>query len=329
MARIKTKPDAPTTVSLLHASYEKRAAEAAPGSGQDWRRDHLGASILGHECDRYLWNSFRWAGAKKLDGRTLRLLERGKREEQWIIEDLRAMGVQVFDRDQATGEQFRVRWGHIGGSCDFVAVGLAEAPDTPHVGEIKTSNLKSFERLKEKGVKSAKREHFVQMHIYMHGLGIEWALYICVCKDNDELYQERVPYDKKVAEEAIARGQRIVAANVPPERQESPDLPPCMLTSKDGTQWPCQFHGQCWKGGIPERNCRTCVSSDPLAMGECADGLWNCEHHNKSLNPMEQRTGCKSHLSIPQLVGHQVVAVDSRKITYQTASGEIVVDDGA
>ena len=101
-----------TTSAALHAAYERRAAEAAPGSDADWRRDHLGASILGHKCDRYLWLSFRWAQPKKLDGRTLRLLERGKREESWLIDDLRQIGVQVWDRDTDsghTGQQFRVK----------------------------------------------------------------------------------------------------------------------------------------------------------------------------------------------------------------------------
>jgi len=331
MARITTKPApaGPTTPQLLHAAYERRAAEAAPCSDQDWRRDHLGASILGHQCDRYLWLSFRWAVGKKLDGRTLRLLERGKREESWLVDDLRAMGVEVWDRDPKTGEQYRVRWGHVGGGCDFVMLGLTEAPEVPHLGELKTSNLKQFERLKEKGVKAAKPEHYVQMQVYMHGLQLTHALYLCVCKDNDDIYSERVAYDQAVAERSIARGQRLAVVSDPPDRQESAEFPPCMLTSKDGTQWPCQFHDQCWKGGIPEKNCRTCVSASPNAMDDCTDGLWSCEHHNHSLNPMQQRAGCNQHLSIPAIVGHQVAKVDGRQITYQAADGSVVVDGAA
>ena len=29
--------------------------------GQEAPRAHLGASLLGHPCDRYLWLMFRWA----------------------------------------------------------------------------------------------------------------------------------------------------------------------------------------------------------------------------------------------------------------------------
>jgi hypothetical protein len=316
------KPACGATADALHAAYEQRAASAAPGSDNDWRRDHLGASMLGHSCDRYLWNTFRWAAGKKLDGRMLRLLERGKREEQWLIDDLRALGVQVWDRDPETGAQFRVKWGHVGGGCDFVLLGILEAPDVPHVAEAKTSNLKQFQRLQEKGVKQAKPEHYVQMQVYMHGLGLQWALYVCVCKDNDEIYTERVPYVAAVAVEAIERGQRIVAMPEPPPRQIDRDFPPCMLTSKDGTQWPCTFHDQCWKGGLPARSCRTCVSATVTADG------WLCEFHGKTIDSSEQRFPCSAHLSIPALVGHQVVSVEGRAIVYQAADG-VVVRDGA
>ena len=313
---------APGTVASLRALYEQRAAKSEPGGPQDWRRDHLGASVIGHKCDRYLWNTFRWVGEKLPDGRMLRLLERGNREESWILDDLHAMGMQVHDRD-ATGEQWRVKWGHVGGGVDAVLVGVLEAPDVPHLGEVKSANKKQFARLVERGVKSAKPEHYVQMQVYMHGLELSWALYIAVCKDDDGVHAERVPYDRAVAEEAVKRAQRISVEHVPPPRQESPDFPPCMLTSQDGTQWPCKFHGQCWKGGIPERSCRTCISSTPLA-----DGTWRCDKHERLLSPLGQRNACEDHLSLPSIVLHQVqsVSAEGHRITYQTAEGETIVD---
>src|SRR6188472_1125091 len=89
----------PTSAAALHAAYEQRAAAAAPGSNEDWRRNHLGASIIGHDCDRYLWLSFRWALNPQHEGRLLRLFSRGDREEAWIVQDLRDAGFSVVDRD--------------------------------------------------------------------------------------------------------------------------------------------------------------------------------------------------------------------------------------
>ena len=72
--------------ALIDAAHEER---------QEKPRPHLGASMLGHKCDRWLWLSFRWAVVEKFPGRILRLFRRGHNEEQQIISDLRAIGLDV------------------------------------------------------------------------------------------------------------------------------------------------------------------------------------------------------------------------------------------
>ena len=58
-------------------------------------RPHLGASLLGHSCDRWLWLSFKWAVQPTFNGRILRLFRRGHNEEATIISDLRAIGLKI------------------------------------------------------------------------------------------------------------------------------------------------------------------------------------------------------------------------------------------
>ena len=62
-------------------------------SQPDEPRGHLGCSLLGHPCERWLWLSFRWAVKEKFQGRILRLFRRGNNEENIIISDLEAIGV--------------------------------------------------------------------------------------------------------------------------------------------------------------------------------------------------------------------------------------------
>ena len=122
-------------------------------------------------------------------GRMLRLFERGHREEAWLIDDLRAIGCDVWDVDPETGRQWRVELApHFGGSCDGVVLGLPDAPKTPHVFEAKTSNRERFEELVHRGVRWAKPEHFAQMQVYMLGLKLTRAAYFAVCKDDDRIY---------------------------------------------------------------------------------------------------------------------------------------------
>lgn len=312
------------TAAALHAMYERDA--------EDWRRPHLGASYVGHKCDRYIWQSFRWVAPPGFDGRMLRLLSRGDREEVWIIDDLRRLGLEVWDLDE-DGDQFRVSWGHFAGHADCIVRGLSEAPKTPHLGEVKTASIKSFDRMLEKGVKRAKPEHYAQMQAYMHGLELTRAFYIVVCKNDDRLHTERVEYDRKFAEGLVEKAQRIIDADDPPARMDSKDYPPCKYTSKDGTEWPCDFYAQCWEGASVEKNCRTCVSATPgdATPEEGGTPHWDCSHRGCNLDADEQRSGCDGHLTLPALfVDAQVVEVgeDARRITYQRADGSRFVDGG-
>lgn len=313
-ARLPIPQVVTATADALHAHYVRRA--------EDWRRDHLGASAIGHECDRFLWLTFRWAAPKQLDGRTLRLLERGNREEQWILDDLRALGIKVLDMDQATGRQWTMpaEWGpHFGGSVDAIVLGLIEAPEVRHVLEVKTSNTKQFALMLEKGVERAKFEHWAQMQVYMLGLGIEWAFYISVCKDDDRIYTERVPLDKVRAQTLVDRGRRICAAAVAPPKLPDSEYPPCVLTSKDGTRWPCQFYELCHGKQMPATNCRTCIDAHPTNYG------FSCRMHKIGfINADLSRTGCDKRIANPEMVNAQVIEADDadRRIVFQFADGD-------
>lgn len=317
MAKFTLDTLGPTSISKIHESYEERA--------EDWRRDHLGASIIGHRCDRYLWLSFRWAANPNHDGKQLRLFKRGKVEERWIIDDLRNAGFTVVERDPETKRQLRVRWGHVGGSLDGVITGLLEAPTREHVLEVKTHSLKSFEWLKSNGVKRAKPEHYTQMQVYMLGRSIDRAFYVAVCKDNDELYGERVALDSEFAKAALERAQQIVSAEAPPLKLDK-ENPPCMLTSKEGKQWPCQFYDLCHGERVPERNCRTCAHSTP----KLTDGMptFHCALKNKDRGRRLQIAGCDQHRTIPPIINAQVGAGFQGAMHYTFASGKTHIEGG-
>jgi hypothetical protein len=255
----------------------------------DRPRPHMGASMLGHPCDRWLWLSFRWAVQPSFSGRMLRLFRRGHREEPVIIADLRAIGIQVKNIQN----QDRVDFGtHVSGSIDaIIDGGVPEAPNRKHIGEFKTHNLKSFNKLTTEGVQKAKPDHYVQMQVYMHGTGIDRALYVAVCKDDDRIYTERVRYDEDVAEKAVERGRRLALL----ER-----MPPPIST--DPTWWQCKFcdaYSFCHQTKLTKHvNCRTCAHSTPEP-----NSTWTCSRYDGAQIEVEyQHQGCDSHTLHPDLV---------------------------
>jgi hypothetical protein len=249
-------------------------------------RAHLGASMLGRPCDRELWLSFRWAVSPNVDGRMLKLFKRGHLEELIIINDLKAIGLTIDN------SQDRVEFcSHVSGSVDGVALGVPEAPQKKHVLECKTSSLKNFEKMLKEGCEKAKPEHFVQMHLYMHGLKFDSALYVVVCKDDDRMYFERIKYNKEIAEKAIERGRRIVNAPSMPEPiiGASPEWYQCKF---------CSCFDFCHKSHKTKNvNCRTCAHSTPVENNQ-----WTCELYSCDISLDDSRNGCPSHVLHPDLV---------------------------
>ena len=282
-------PHSPT-VEAIFAAYE---ADASDGF-----RPHLGASIIGKECERALWLDFRWATRQQHPGRLLRLFETGQREEDRMVANLRRIGVTVLEVNPDSGRQWQVEahGGHFGGSLDGVALGVPEAPKTWHVCEFKTHNTKSFKDLQAKGVKESKPQHFAQMQVYMFLTGMTRALYLAVCKDNDDLYAERIHADQAEAERLIAKAGRVIFSDRPPVR-----------ISDDPAWWVCRFcshHPLCQEGQFPEANCRTCLHVTPKP-----EGWWECRQYG-GLDKTQQKTGCAHHLFNPDLVPGQQVDAD-------------------
>lgn len=252
-------------------------------------RPHLGASLIGHNCDRYLWLTFRWAKTPSFDGRMLRLFDTGKREESRIYEELRGIGVELHTEDNGKQIECRDETGHFGGSVDGVGKGFPEAPKKWAVLECKTHNTKSFGDLKNKGVKDSKPRHYAQMQVYMGLLDIDRAMYYAVCKETDEVYAEYVHFDAEAFEQLKARAKKIIDASSPPAK-----------LSEDPAHWECKncdMYELCHQQRVAETNCRTCCHASAVEKGQ-----WHCQNHNKTLTVEDQHKACDSHLHMPPLV---------------------------
>lgn len=302
----------------LHATSAAIYALHAARMATEDSRGYLGWSNLGSPCERALWLGFRWAAKENFDGRMARLFETGHREEARVIDELRAIGCKVWDRDEF-GRQFGVsaHGGHLRGHADAVVLGLPEAPETPHLVDVKTIKAKKFEELLKKGLRELFPRYWAQGQGYMGGLSLERAFFIFVCKDDDRIHCERFYFDPVEYQRLLARAERIITAPEPPPR-----------ISSDPAWWQCKtcaMHGLCHGQQAPLVNCRTCAHSTPVPDG---DGGWTCELRNTAIDVGRQHTGCDGHRYIPLLlerIGEQVNAAAEQDgnaaVRYRTADG--------
>ena len=306
-----------STVSAIYAAYEAKRRED--------RRNYLGMSSLGNECERALWYEWRWCHPpEKFDGRKLRLFETGHREEARLIQDLADAGIEVLARTPA-GSQITAEGigGHLRGHLDGTVRGIPEAPKTEHVLECKTHNLKSFKTLLKDGVEKSKPVHYAQMQLYMAYTKICRALYLAGCKDDESIYSECVNYDPIAAARLIAKAERIIKFQIPPPKLY--EDPSAKLAFACG--W-CPAKGICHEREFAQRNCRTCLHSTPVLDGP--EGAWFCEYHKKEISTGEQRDGCSHHRYIPPLVPYEQIEfdIDNEHIWYRQPNGELWIDGG-
>lgn len=267
-------------------------------------RAYLGGSIIGQECERRLWYSHRWCQRPELepDGRMKRLFNRGHREEETFVAELRGIGCTVHDIDPSTGQQFRFKavGGHFAGGIDGVALGVPEAPKTWHLVEFKTHNDKSFQALLKDGVAKAKPEHYAQMQAYMHMANLSRALYLAVNKNDDTLHSERIPYDETAATALLAKAERVIYAPEPLAKlSHDPAFYKCKM---------CPMSPTCHGEALPPVSCRTCLHATPEPDG---DGRWSCAKW-KADPPLDaQQAACPHHLYTPALLANWGEPVDA------------------
>ncbi|AOZ70653.1 hypothetical protein LPB142_16030 [Rhodobacter xanthinilyticus] len=223
-------------------------------------RTYLGASRLGHACERAL--QFEFAGAPKdegadFGGQTLRIFEIGHQLEDLAIRWLRAAGIDLYTRkgNRPDGEQFgfSVAGGRIRGHVDGI-IAAAPAPlgiGVPALWECKTMNAKNWRACVKDGVAVAKPVYAAQIALYqaymegtVPGISAHPALFTAINKDTAELHHELVPFDAGLAQRMSDRGVRILQAT------DAGELLPRIATNRDFFECRfCPWAARCW--GLP------------------------------------------------------------------------------
>lgn len=257
----------------------------------DGHRAHLGASLIGRECSRYLWYVFRWVKSSSFDGRMQRLFQRGHREEPQMIAMLAGIGAFVDDFDdtlpvdaEGCHPQHRISGceGHFGGSIDGLLT-LPEHYGIPlvFINEYKTQGTgPKFTALLKNGVRIEKSDHFTQMSMYGWKRKIKYGVYMAANKNDDDLHVEVVELDWALAQRMEVKAHNIIFTRTPPQKlSESIAHSTCVY---------CDMKAVCHQNEPYEKNCRSCAHS------EAAPGAqWGCHLHNGLIPKEFIPTGCE------------------------------------
>jgi hypothetical protein len=199
-------------------------------------RNYLGLSQIGHHCPVWLWLTYNKYPQPIPDGKLLRLFDHGNLVEDWIIKDLKKLGMNVISN------QKEIMFEHNGiklyGHIDGVISGLKENSKI-HLLECKSCNDKKFnELLKLSSYEQWNEQYKVQVHVYMLGLELDRCLAVVYNKNDSRIYSERIKLDKEFAVRKLENVFRIISGERP-ERK-------CPRADWYEAKW-CQYYGECFK----------------------------------------------------------------------------------
>jgi len=240
-------------------------------------RGYLGYSGLGDNCNRKIWYGFRWVVKGGINGRIRRLFQRGHDEEVTIRKEFQRFGADIID-DQKEVIGFE---GHVRGHIDGVLVNTKWFNEDILI-EIKTYNASRFKTLVKKTVKESDYTYYCQMQSYMGGLGLNKALFIATCKNDDHRYIEIVNFNKDVFDMLERKSEEIIVTDNPPEK----------IGSGQSTWFECRFCGFkpiCHHSKRVDENCRTCKYGTIKP-----NSIWSCGDTKEELSVNDQLKGCKN-----------------------------------
>lgn len=217
---------------------------------QQPRRQYVGASGIGKDCERAL--QFEFAGAPRetdFKTETLRKFDFGHMGEELARCWFQDAGFKLVQNSQKDGSRFRFVQmdGRFSGEPDGVFIDGPEIPGLtyPAMWECKTVGSKTYKQLMKDGLKKARPVYWSQIHTCMAYLGLKQTIFTVTNLDTGEQSHLLFEVDLEEAQRMTDRAVRIISST------DAGDLLPRPYAKADHFEcrW-CSFAKRCW--GMPK-----------------------------------------------------------------------------
>lgn len=171
------------------------------------------------KCPRQIFFKFKKAPQKEMEPRILRIFDQGNFIHLRLMRTLFSLGVAVAaEVDIPPAED-------IGGRADAIV-----RVDN----ELYLVDFKSINSMALKSMKEPKEEHVLQIQLYLHFFNLKKGILLYEGKDNSQIEEFVVKYDKKMAEKSLDDFKRLRKNNIDKNLipQQLPDYP---------DNWQCQY----------------------------------------------------------------------------------------
>ncbi len=196
------------------------------------RRDYIGASSIGHPCERKVWYEFHDYEREPFSKKQLRTFAIGKHLESMILDCLEEAGVMLHIPQK---DYFDNTIGLFRGTPD--CIWLDDLKTSKAIIEIKTARDSSFNIFVKKGLREWQSPYYAQIQAYMGMSGIHEGYVIALNKDTSEIHDEQVFFDEYYYDDLRRKVMRIIESKDPLPRINNNSL---FLVCRS-----CPFKGIC------------------------------------------------------------------------------------
>lgn len=211
------------------------------------KRQYLGASAIGGECERSI--QFEFAGApreKDFPPITLRKFDLGHMGEEIARAWFQDAGFDLTQRNQRTGQLYRFEQldGRFRGHPDGVFIGGPAVMKYPALWECKSVGAKTARQIHKDGLKKARPSYYAQVAIYQAYLGLadNPAIFTINNLDSGEQLHLTIEFDAEEAQRMSDRAVRIIKATDSHDLLPRPFNDPAHFVCRM-----CAFAERCWR----------------------------------------------------------------------------------
>lgn len=203
--------------------------EAIANIPADEPRRYIGASGIGNDCSRKIWNDYNGVQGKPITPRQRRTFETGKILEDMVLSYIELAGFKIIRPEPGSkgipchDEEFPLFQGNMDGLLYLTETNVV-------VLELKTAKSSEYKKFVDIGLKAWSPTYYSQVMSYMGMNKLKRALVIVLNKDNAEWHCEWIEFDEITYCELRSKAIYISQAETAPDK-----------INNNPSWWQCQF----------------------------------------------------------------------------------------
>lgn len=185
--------------------------ESALANKKEKHRPYVGASLVGHSCERHIYYSIATERPTPTAKQQI-TFSIGHAIEKVVIDYLMESGIQIYRLKETLRDESLPNFqGHIDAVIHKDGVPYA-------VLDVKSCKDTYFNVFVRDGLRKWSEQYYAQLQAYMGFMKLKYAVLLAVNKNTGEMHEEWLMFDPIYYDSLVYKANKILNASEPPKR---------------------------------------------------------------------------------------------------------------